>query len=75
MVMVCATILSNFYIIPPSLFNHRSQYSFPLVIPFARTNLFKSSFFVSSAYLWNCLPPDIVCCSSLTKQRWKKYCF
>ena len=55
-------VLFTYHPQPNLRINHNKQLSQPL----ARTVSFSCSYFVSSVKLWNCLPPDIVACTSLS---------
>ncbi len=63
--ILCRRILRGESCLPSFLFlphphpSSRIHHSTPLLVPFARTNSFKASFFISSALLWNNLPSSI----------------
>ena len=40
--------------------NPRTQHSCPLVVPFARTNAFQSTFFIDCCSSWNDLPEHVI---------------
>ena len=62
----CADILRSESVIPPSMFtlvshpNPHNQHSCPLVVPFARTNAFQSTFFIDCCSSWNDLPEHVI---------------
>jgi len=58
----CPLVPLTYHPQPNLRINHNKQ----LLQPFARTVSFTFSYFISTVKLWNCLPSDIVACTSLS---------
>ena len=64
---LCRRIIKDESVIPSHKFFHphpnpnpRTQHTCPVLVPFARTISFQSSFFVSACRLWNSLPTHVI---------------